>query len=359
MNVSENIKCVKLKELLVKRILAGDYPFNVRFPGIHEIESEYGVSYVTASKSLKLLEKEGYLQCRRGIGYFVLYTRQPQAIPNKKLNLLLLEECWHSHAIHLEPELYRFRNAGWQIEVVPLKSMNVHEASVAINTHDAYTLIYCLTTDWSRFAATFNQVCNRVLVVGKLSGCPQITSIVCDESASVHQILEYLRHEGRTRPAIFCNAKENELEMTRLGYWRQALLQTGVDLAWIQQHIFPLEVDENNSPDWQQEMSRQMAEYLKAHAKEMDSIVVAYSSDAFRDACRAVNVRIPKDILPVHIASPQWQETGKSIYSMLDHNISAHFETAFNILEYRYAKGQKEPGSWYFCQPLGINLQSE
>ena len=230
---------------------------------------------------------------------------------------------------------------------------------MAINSPDAYTLIYCLTTDWSRFAATFTHVCDRVLVVGKLSGSPKVTSIICDEAETVRQIIDYLHCKGRTRPGIFCNMNENELEMYRLGYWRQALQQAGVSLDWIQNHIFPLTAEQDSDPQLQhQEMCHQMTEHLRTHGSEMDSIVVAYSSVAFREACRAVEFRVPDDILPVHIASPQWQNIGETIFAMLDHNISAHFETAFNILEYRYASGKKEPGSWYFCQPLGIRETS-
>ncbi len=347
---------MKLKETLASRIVSGEFPFNVRFPGVHELVAEYGVSYVTALKSLKLLEEEGFLQCRRGKGYFTLYADGSQRPQMKRLNLVLHEECWQHHSAHLESELSRFRLAGWEIEVIPLKNTDVQEASVAINSPDAYTLIYCLTTDWGRFAATFPLVSNHVVVIGKLSGSQQITSVICDESETVRQIVDYLHAQGRTRPGIFCCSQENELEMYRLAYWRLALQKAGLGLDWIQSHTFPLSTgfDGVLTASQRQEMCRQMAEHLRIGCKDMDSIVVTYSRKAFLDACGKVRVNIPDELLPVFIDSPQWQDAVDNTFPMLDHNISAHFETAFNILEQRHSTGKKEPGSWYFCSPLGV-----
>ena len=356
MRNSENIKCMKLKETLATRIVSGEFPFNVRFPGVHELVAEYGVSYVTVLKSLKLLEEEGFLQCRRGKGYFTLYadaSRRPLA---KRINLVLHEECWQCHSAHLEPELSRFKKKRWDIEIVPLKNTDVKEASIAINSPDTYTLIYCLTADWGHFAATFPHISNRVLVIGKLSGSQQITSVICDESETVRQIVDFLQAQGRTRPGIFCCSQENELEMYRLAYWRLALQKTGLELDWIQSHIFPLSAGYEGvlTASQQQEMRRQMTEYLRIACKDMDSIVVTYSRKEFLDACEKVGISVPDALLPVFIASPQWQDAADNTFPLLDHNISAHFETALNILEQRHSTGKKEPGSWYFCSPLGV-----
>ncbi|MBQ6471655.1 MAG: GntR family transcriptional regulator [Victivallales bacterium] len=347
MSGSENIKSAKLKESLARRIETGEFSFNSRFLGINTLVSEYGVSYVTASKTLKMLEEEGYIRCQRGVGYFVLYAGECRPPREKRLNLVLLAECWSHYSAHFESELARFRRAGWKIEIVPLKTTDIYDASVFINSPDAYTLIYCLSADWSRFTATFAHVCNRVVVLGKLSGSHKVTSIICDESETVRQILAFLRKKGRTRPGIFCNREENELEMYRLAYWRLALAETGLSQEWIQSHIFSLTVCEGGSTRLLQEM-----EYLQVHRGDLDSIVVLYGRSLFQNACQKVGIRIPEDILPVFIDTPQWLEEEK--YPILDHNISAHFETAFRILEARHATGKKEPGSWYFCPPLGV-----
>lgn len=356
MKNSENIKCVKLKDALVKRIISGEYPFNVQFPGVHKLVAEYGVSYVTALKSLKLLEEEGFLQCRRGKGYFTLYSDANNRPKAKCLNLVLHQECWERYSLQLKQNLARFREAGWNVEIVPLQSTDVHEASVAINSPDAYTIFYCLTADWGRFTATFPLVCNRVLVLGKLSGSPQVTSVICDESQTVSQILDYLRKKGRKRPGIFCGSLENELEMYRLAYWRMSLQNAGLDTAWIQEHIFPLASGNDGvlTDSQRKDVCRQMTEHLRAHRKDMDAIIVPYSSTAFKDACRHARINIPDELLPVHIDSPRWAPDDEDKLPTLDHNIAAHFETALNILEHRHATGKKETGSWYFCQPLGV-----
>ena len=353
---TKNIKCMKLKETLAARIVSGEFPFNARFPGVHELVAEYGVSYVTALKSLKLLEEEGFLQCRRGKGYFTLYSDTASKPQDKCLNLVLHQECWERYQGQLEQNLASFKAAGWNVEIVPLKSTDVHEASIAINSPDAYTIFYCLTADWGRFAATFPLVCNHVLVLGKLSGSPQITSVICDESETVSQILYYLHKKGRTRPAIFCGSLENELEMYRLAYWRMALQKVGLDLDWIQGHIFPLSTGNDGvlTDSQRKDMCRQMAEHLRTHRKDIDSIVVPYNCIAFKEACQRTGISVPDELLPVHIASPLWSANDEYIFPMLDHNIAAHFDTALNILEHRHSIGKKEAGSWYFCQPLGV-----
>ena len=70
----KNIKCMKLKNLLASRITSGEFKFGERFLGLHQLCEEYGISYVTVNKTMKMLVKEGYLQARNGVGYFVCYV---------------------------------------------------------------------------------------------------------------------------------------------------------------------------------------------------------------------------------------------------------------------------------------------
>ncbi|GAA3142033.1 hypothetical protein GCM10010466_36230 [Planomonospora alba] len=66
----------EVAESIRKAILAGDFPRESRIPGESALAEQYGVARVTVRRAIALLEAEGIVESRRGVGRIV--TRSPQ-----------------------------------------------------------------------------------------------------------------------------------------------------------------------------------------------------------------------------------------------------------------------------------------
>lgn len=63
-------------------ILAGDFPERSRIPGESALAEQYGVARVTIRRAIAILEAEGIVESRRGVGRIV--THSPQSSTNGK-----------------------------------------------------------------------------------------------------------------------------------------------------------------------------------------------------------------------------------------------------------------------------------
>ncbi len=83
---------LQIKNSIVERIKAGEWPPHHQFPTYKELSKEIGVSIVTIQQSVGVLVKEGILYNKRGVGVFV---SPPQAQPQGKIIALLLSDVRH------------------------------------------------------------------------------------------------------------------------------------------------------------------------------------------------------------------------------------------------------------------------
>lgn len=67
-----NKRYVNLAHLLRMRIRAGDYRPGDRLPAIDQLARQFNTAVVTARQALALLERDGLVQRRQGVGTFVL-----------------------------------------------------------------------------------------------------------------------------------------------------------------------------------------------------------------------------------------------------------------------------------------------
>ena len=179
--ISENIKRTRIKEELARRIVNGEFSFGERFPGLHDLSREYSVSYVTVSKAVKLLESEGYLRCQKGIGHFVCYVKPDQVTTEKVVNFIVGTAYYHVYRHFFTEGARLFRGKGWEVNLLRIRPEELYSLVSHINSPEAYSILCAFNVNWERFTATFGHIVKRVVVLGKLSGNPEITSIVADE----------------------------------------------------------------------------------------------------------------------------------------------------------------------------------
>lgn len=342
-----NIKRVKLKEKLAERIMSGEFAFGERFPGLHQICKEYGTSYVTVNKAMKMLVSEGYLQAKNGVGYFVCYVKSNIVPPCKIVNFItgLKEDSPLWKIIVQGKEL--FENAGWKVNSFHVPNGDLSTCVPIINSPDAFSLLFFVQPDWKQFTATSQHVAQRVIVIGRLSGNADITSIISDEYETIRRCLEYFRKQNHTRTGIVSNNPGKDVDMLRIAAWRSLMFSHGADIRDFYHHCLAFEKSQMTD---NASIRNVYSEWIRQNKGKIDSVIDPFAPQILADVCREQGLRIPEDIAIICIAK-EYPIDPAGIIPTLDNNLYQHFQFAFSIMEERYKTGQNPAGSWIFCPP--------
>lgn len=82
---------VRLADQICDRILIGQYKVGERIPSVREYAVEQQVNPATAMRAFEIMERQGIIFNKRGLGYFVADTA-PDIIRGQRLKLILGEE---------------------------------------------------------------------------------------------------------------------------------------------------------------------------------------------------------------------------------------------------------------------------
>ena len=345
--ISANSKRCRFKERLARRIVSGEFPFGSRFPGLYELCDEYGISYVTVCKAVKMLADEGYLRCHPGVGYFVCFDKSGME-PRKEVNLISTPGYYgEDHRADFDYAQKLFGEHGWKINL--LLGNDLYDFTEQLSSPRSYSIITAFNVNWERFSATFGHMVSRTLVLGRLSGNPEITSIVCDEYETIRQCMDYFAARGKKKIALASALPQSELESLRIAAWRTRILASGLSLEWSRRHLISLDLEnQTNDP---KRISGIYRDWLRSGLRDAEGIILPNNPACFLAVCRERNVKIPGELEVVSIGSEVGMENG---IPFLDNNFKGHFQYALKILEERYESGGSAPGSWYFCSPLGV-----
>ena len=344
--ISDNIKRSRVKDELARRIVSGEFAFGSRFPGLNDLCGELGVSYVTVSKAVKMLADEGYLRCRPGVGYFVCYA-EPGSEASKEVNIVSTPGYYREHKADFESGIDGFRRHGWQVRL--LLGHDLYEFMGQLNSPHAYSIITAFNVNWERFSANFGHLVKRTVVLGRLSGNPEITSIVCDEYETVRLCMDRFAGLGRKRVALVSALPQSELESLRIAAWRKRVLASGLSMEWMRRHL--LSFDLETQPDRRERIIALCRQWLRDNRKDTDAVILPASPNSFLAACRDENVKIPDGLAVISIGLQRDPAAG---IEYVDNNYRGHFQAALEILEDRFLSDRIIPGSWYFCPPGGI-----
>lgn len=76
----------QIYDQIVSQIVNGELTSNVALPSIRVISAQIGVSVITVKKAWELLEKDGFIYTRAGIGCFV-GDHLPRTLDDKRLQI--------------------------------------------------------------------------------------------------------------------------------------------------------------------------------------------------------------------------------------------------------------------------------
>lgn len=355
--MARSTKCKKLKEILQTRIVQGEYRYGERLPSGPQLAEDFGVSYVTITKTIKLLEQEGFLECRQGVGNFVAFTNMPPRPGTRKVNLICPAYKSESVNTFLLDGQRIFEEAGWKVSVLPLRG-ELRQARGAINHPDFFTVLYGFHPHFEQFAATIEQVRNRVVVVGERADQDGVLSVTSDEAHSIRLCFEHFDRYGADNTVLVCENDRNGIEALRIAAWQGLLRARGVSMAEATERVLHLDVPAMQMPE----------SYVRAAVASLagngrlaavrgyitpDENIAMILATELADRGMAV----PEDAEVVSIGTSASLERFRPVISSVDNALIEHIHAALALLENRLA-GVTRTGLLHICPPSFIDRRA-
>ncbi len=342
-----SVKTIELKEALQQRITGEQYSHGERLPSMAELADELKASYVTVNKAVKQLEKEGYIECRHGVGNFVVYRNLPVK-PGKKIVNLIAPAIIHDLVrIFQEQGKEIFESAGWEVRICGIAG-DISEARDVISDPDTYSVIYGFRPYWENFTACMEHVMNRVVLIGERSDPEGVTCITSDEPQSVRLIMEHLVSQGIDRIAMICANLRSRLESQRAAAWRSLCLENEMSFSWCRDYCFDLSLPAMAPTQkyvkkiWAQLKKQGIPDAVIAPDAEVAAQLIGMAMDD--------GVKVPENLAVACIGSSELAELFRPQITCIDPNFRGHISTALAILESR-AGGYDDNAVFHLCQP--------
>ncbi|MBR6470524.1 MAG: GntR family transcriptional regulator [Victivallales bacterium] len=336
------------------RIVSGEYSLGSRLPTCKALTSLYGVSLVTAYKALAQLESEGYITLKKHVGSTVSFIQDAPHPRCKSLNLITSQSDQPITQDFLNGGQRLFGTDGWEVKVFRVLEAErlPDDVLLAVNSPDAYSLFFNLHTIFKNTLASQEHFYERAIYLGEYLPDMRLTNITCDESATVHAVLEHFRARGRTRTAIFQYHLDNMTEAQRITAWCGEMMAHGASLQWCNDHLFLCDIQWGDQrTKWMRESFFQLLE--RNFFAEIDSLFVPIPKHAqvLTELCRKNGIAIPRDLAIVTLMGDDANLNQSSpALSYVDNAMRHHLKLAFQVLESRL-QGQRTPQRLFTFHP--------
>ncbi len=352
----------ELVNCLKEKIRTGVYRYGEKLPAVKDLTGELSASYVTVNRALKLLESEGYIECRHGVGNFVRCLMETPPPRRKLVNLICPADVFELRMelvvrfVEYGREL--FERAGWEVRVCPARG-NLSAARDAINDPDAYSVIFGFRPYWENFTASIEHVRSRVVLIGERSETDGIACITSDETQSIRLALEHLETQNVRKVGLVCANLKSQLEMLRAAAWRSLLIEKGLPFEWCRDNCFDLVLPEMAPPE---KYVRSLFETLRRDGRlaKLEGIIIPDDEVAAQwiGVLLDHGMHVPEDMAVVSIGNTAISRLFRPQITSVDHNFDGHLTTALAILESRVT-GHGDQGLFHLCQPkLAVRTSS-
>ncbi len=92
---------VQLQQQLQQRILSGQLVDGERLPSVRDFSAEVGINPLTVAKVYQVLEREGFVETRRGMGTFVSHQSPVLRLDARRRQIEPALEQLVTEALHL------------------------------------------------------------------------------------------------------------------------------------------------------------------------------------------------------------------------------------------------------------------
>jgi GntR family transcriptional regulator len=118
---------VQLQHQLQQRILSGQLKHGAQLPSVRELSAELHINLLTVAKVYRILEREGFVETKRGIGTYVSHQSSGLKIDARRSQIGPTVEQLVTEALHLGLD---------EKEIQALLSDRFRQFKTKLNHHD-------------------------------------------------------------------------------------------------------------------------------------------------------------------------------------------------------------------------------
>lgn len=237
----ETKRYMRLKNLLLEKIVSGEYAPGDRFFSQNELMKKYGLSFSTVMRALEELVREGYLVRHQGKGTFVERVKHTPAaaavIEGKRISLFATlpgppgaEDASQIHVAAFFHQMQAAQQEGLDIRLVPVgrASEDLEPYLFSREPLDGAICLYPADAQWPVLASLAQDA--PVLVIDATppaATAAALHSIVTDPAESTRMAVSSLLAEGHKHIGLVCNGQNASYQAAATAGFRRALRNTG------------------------------------------------------------------------------------------------------------------------------------
>jgi len=326
-------KYKQIKEELAKRITSGIYLVGDQLPTCRALASDWNVSYVTASKAIKQLAEEGYVDLNHGQGIFVRW-RSDGVFPSERKVRIFAPNTHHPNIrMFTDIAARKLEELNWQVEVITTGLLK--DIIELVHDQSCYSLMFGFQlTRYNDISALCFAGRERLVMVAERYERFGISSSCVDSSQVIRLAMNHLLASGRRKVALLCTNLQHADESEYAAVWRNLYEVANPDDKNIDPLLFKLKLTQFESP--KDSLVKLLEEkYKSGTLDEIDAIISTDDEKALivSSFCYDHKLRVPEDIALVAVNDSDLAKNVRPRLTTIDTALPMQIDHAISILE--------------------------
>jgi DNA-binding LacI/PurR family transcriptional regulator len=326
-------KYQQIKEKLAQTIVNGEYAIGEQLPTYRELASQWKVSYLTASKAIKQLAEENYVDLNHGQGIFVRWRRDGMFPSERKVRVFGSKTSHPSMRFFLDTAVSQLEKLNWQVELITEASLE--QIIELVRDKSYYSLMYgfCLSR-YKDISALCSAGRERLVVLGERYERFGISSSCVDSSQVIRLAMKHLFAAGRRKIALLCSNIKHSDEAEYAAVWRSLCENANSASDYVRPFLFNLDLAQFDSP--KDSLNELLKEKLASGIlQETDAIISTDDEKAVivSSFCFDHNINVPDDIALIAVNDSGLAEIVRPRLTTIDTALAGQIKNAVRILE--------------------------
>jgi GntR family transcriptional regulator of arabinose operon len=350
-------KYLQIKNELAQAIIRGDYSIGEQLPTCRELAKQWKVSYVTASKAIRQLAEEYYIDLNQGQGIFVRW-RQDGIFPSeRKIRVFAANLSHPSVRFFLDAALELLGKSGWQVELITERPLK--DVIELVRDQSCYSLMYGFNlTDYKDISALCAAGRERLVVLGGRYERFGISCSSIDSSQVIRLAMDHLSSMGCRKTALLCSNIRHSDEAEYAAVWRNLYEMANPGADDVESFLFDLKLLQFGSP--KDLLPELLLEKLNSGILEqVDAIISTDDEKAVivNSFCYDHKIRVPEDLSLVAVNDSGLAEIVRPRLTTIDTDLPRQIKNAARILESKVS-GKFDGVPLRYAEPRLIQRES-
>ncbi|MFA6814932.1 MAG: GntR family transcriptional regulator [Lentisphaeria bacterium] len=326
-------KYQKIKEELAQTIISGTYSIGEQLPTCRELAAKWNVSYVTASKAIKQLAEEDYVDLNHGQGIFVRWREDGVFPTERKIHIFTPSTSHPNMRIFIDTAVCELEKLNWEVELVTTDSLE--QVIELVRDQSSYSLMFGFQlTRYEDISALCSAGRERLVMVAERYERFGISSSCVDSSQVIRLAMKHLLTLGRCKVALLCSNLQHADETEYAAVWRNLYEISNPDAQNIESLLFNLNLSQFETP--KDSLVRLLKEkYNSGILHEIDAIISTDDEKAVITSsfCYDHKLSVPEDIALVAVNDSGLAEIVRPRLTTIDTALPVQIKNAIRILE--------------------------